>query len=589
MELLTAVVLLQVLGVFQALRNTSYPVEVNNTDMSKPLGYHRKPLPADAGEPGQFNLSGTCAGVVMTLTNTHRWVPADLSLANRSTVAQRICKHLGCGDVYEVRQNATTAALNSTCATDCVLETPERLKCNESTSGTCLYITEIHCSIRLANGTDRCQGRVEVFSNGTWGTVCDDGWNLAAGHVVCAQLGCGWAREVTGEGRGFPPGSGPIHLDELNCTGTEQHLWQCRTNRTEHAHDCGHKEDAGVVCTGDLQPPFSLLHTTQSQPNWTTGAATSASLEAAAPQRGLQAAVAGCIVLSVALILVLASNVILCRRQKSRTARVIHQTYDGSTSNIIRERSEQEEPDVNLLRVTTEDAPSQVYPPTPKYSVARRPPSADDSSSTSSCDSDEMNYYIKPLAVMPSAPEAPHSPGPVSKEIINENDQPGADSDSESGDDYENTGIEIQNLLESENTWTPNDLQNLPSAHDPHNLQRAASTESLESSGSSSDEDYQNVAFHRESTLPYPECQRSSEQLMSLPTNGNYSGSNHYSSHIPESHCDQDDSSSTSSGYSYENVPAVSKADCSRPTHEDPADQSSSDSDYDQVAITPPP
>lgn len=47
-------------------------------------------------------------------------------------------------------------------------------------------------------------------------------------------------------------------------------------------------------------------------------------------------------------------------------ARVIHQTYDGSTSAIIRERSEQEDSDVNLLRVTTEDVPREglsLHPP----------------------------------------------------------------------------------------------------------------------------------------------------------------------------------------------------------------------------------
>ncbi|XP_041961698.1 T-cell differentiation antigen CD6 isoform X2 [Alosa sapidissima] len=564
MELLTAVILLQVLGAFQALPTTSYPVfQWNNTDIPKP------------SESDHFNLSGICAGVVMTHTHTHGWIPAELSLTNRSTVAQHICRHLGCGEVHEVRQNATTVVFNSTCATDCVFKEPKRLHCNENTNGICFNITEIHCThqaIRLANGTNPCQGRVEVYSNRTWGSVCDDGWNLAAGHVVCAQLGCGLAHKVTGEERQpFPSGSGPIHLDELNCTGTEKHLWQCKTRRTGHAHDCGHKEDAGVVCTGGL-PPLSIEQpTTRSPPNWTTGAATSASMEAAPATPGLQAAVAGCIVLSVALILVLASNVILCGRQKRRTARVIHQTYNGSTSNIIRERSEQEEPDVNLLRVTTEYGPNE----------------ADDSSSTSSCDSDEMNYYIKPIATTPSvqAPKAPHSPGPVSKEIINGNDKPGGDSDLESGEDYENTGIEIHNLLKSETILTPNDLQNDPSVHDPHNLQRAASTESLGSSGSSSEEDYQNMAFHREMTLPYPECQPSSEQLTSLPTNENYSGSNHYNrGHIPESYCDQDDSCSTSSGDSYVNVPAINKADCSRSTHEDPADQSSSDSDYDEVA-----
>ena len=107
-------------------------------------------------------------------------------------------------------------------------------------------------AIRLANGTDPCEGRVEVWNHTDWGSVCDDGWDVKAGDVVCAQLDCGSAHKVTGEGGPFPSGSGHILLDELNCTGSEKDLWQCVTPRTGQTHDCGHKEDAGVVCTGRL-------------------------------------------------------------------------------------------------------------------------------------------------------------------------------------------------------------------------------------------------------------------------------------------------------------------------------------------------
>eukprot|EP00076_Gallus_gallus_P031273 XP_015156778.1 lysyl oxidase homolog 3 isoform X6 [Gallus gallus] len=100
--------------------------------------------------------------------------------------------------------------------------------------------------IRLKGGAKAGEGRVEVLKNNEWGTICDDRWNLLSASVVCRELGFGSAKEaLTGARMG--QGMGPIHLNEVQCLGTEKSLWSCPfKNITQE--DCKHTEDAAVRC-----------------------------------------------------------------------------------------------------------------------------------------------------------------------------------------------------------------------------------------------------------------------------------------------------------------------------------------------------
>ncbi|XP_019960011.2 scavenger receptor cysteine-rich domain-containing protein DMBT1 [Paralichthys olivaceus] len=102
--------------------------------------------------------------------------------------------------------------------------------------------------IRLAgSGSTRCSGRVEIYHNNTWGTICDDNWDMNDAKVVCQQLGCGMNLRAPRAAR-FGEGTGNIWLDDVDCSGSEGSLSDCK-HKTFGKNDCSHDEDAGVVCS----------------------------------------------------------------------------------------------------------------------------------------------------------------------------------------------------------------------------------------------------------------------------------------------------------------------------------------------------
>ncbi|XP_057702509.1 lysyl oxidase homolog 2A isoform X2 [Corythoichthys intestinalis] len=99
--------------------------------------------------------------------------------------------------------------------------------------------------VRLRGGAMTGEGRVEVLRNGEWGTVCDDNWNIQAATVVCRELGFGSAKEaLTSASMG--QGIGPVHMNEVECSGFEKSLTECHFNRDSLG--CSHEEDVAVKC-----------------------------------------------------------------------------------------------------------------------------------------------------------------------------------------------------------------------------------------------------------------------------------------------------------------------------------------------------
>lgn len=116
----------------------------------------------------------------------------------------------------------------------------------------------------MSGGANATEGRVEICSGGSWGTVCDDFWGTTDAQVVCNQLGfanqglypqiklftchqllcyCIGAIAIYS----FSGGTGSIYLDNVHCSGNELRLIDCPHNGIG-THNCVHSEDAGVRC-----------------------------------------------------------------------------------------------------------------------------------------------------------------------------------------------------------------------------------------------------------------------------------------------------------------------------------------------------
>ena len=108
-------------------------------------------------------------------------------------------------------------------------------------------------AVRLVDGrAGPHEGRVEVYHNGQWGTVCDDAWGISDAGVVCRQLGYTGATGAPGSAF-FGQGVDPIWYDQVECNGDENNLTECTSNNLG-IHDCSHSEDAGAICYRESLP-----------------------------------------------------------------------------------------------------------------------------------------------------------------------------------------------------------------------------------------------------------------------------------------------------------------------------------------------
>eukprot|EP00731_Ephydatia_muelleri_P035718 Em0151g10a len=105
--------------------------------------------------------------------------------------------------------------------------------------------------VRLVNGTNVTssvprEGRVEVCINGTFGSVCNKRWDSLDAGVVCRQLG--YSSTGAQVDMFFGAGVGPIYLSDVQCTGMETNILNCRRGNQIGITTCDHTQDAAIRC-----------------------------------------------------------------------------------------------------------------------------------------------------------------------------------------------------------------------------------------------------------------------------------------------------------------------------------------------------
>ncbi|XP_034381858.1 scavenger receptor cysteine-rich type 1 protein M130-like isoform X2 [Cyclopterus lumpus] len=201
-----------------------------------------------------FRLVGGASRCAGTLEMKHEgdWRPVDdedmiprsqsYRMLNKAVVA---CRDLDCGSAVSVTQREESSKrpvwwIYSHCVQSRSIQ--ENCVISDSSS----FTLDVTCSdfVRLVNGISRCSGRLEVRSNQSWSSVCEEDLDQQDAEVVCRELGCG-APSVL-QGALYGEVEDPMWTKEFQCGGHESALLDCRSSERI---TCSPGRAVGLTCS----------------------------------------------------------------------------------------------------------------------------------------------------------------------------------------------------------------------------------------------------------------------------------------------------------------------------------------------------
>ncbi|ESO89538.1 hypothetical protein LOTGIDRAFT_125269, partial [Lottia gigantea] len=110
---------------------------------------------------------------------------------------------------------------------------------------------------RLVDGSRYNEGRVEIYYNERWGTICDDGWSTEDADVVCRQLGFRRTGSIVIPSLSFDETQEEVRIKDVKCTGSEPILQRCNLGLLASTETCPTSNYAAVRCAP--KPPTVRL------------------------------------------------------------------------------------------------------------------------------------------------------------------------------------------------------------------------------------------------------------------------------------------------------------------------------------------